>query len=172
MPKKLIMINGTMGSGKSACCRELSSLLDADWLDGDWCWRPEPLCLADGKKELALRNISLLLRYYLTRSARETVVFCWVMHRQEIIDSLMERLSGVELEPCFFTLLPCREELIARLEKDVEAGAREPVIIGRALDHLPGYAAQNTVKIDNSHLTPRETAEKIMSLAAIRQQPA
>ena len=159
--KKLIFINGTMGSGKTATARELRKLLDADWLDGDWCWIPQALCLTEEKKALALENIGLLLRYELRRGEKDALIFSWVMHRQEIIDELLEKLAGEEFEPHFFTLLPDVETLRRRLRGDVDRGLREPFIIGRAIGHLPGFAAQRTVKIDNSDLTPRETAEKI-----------
>ncbi len=162
--KKLIMINGTMGSGKTATSRELQKLLAADWLDGDWCWIPQALCLTEEKKTLALDNIGLLLRYELRHGERDTLIFCWVMHRQEIIDAVMSRLEGLLFEPHFFTLLPDETTLRSRLQGDVDRGLREPVIIGRAINHLPGFAAERTVKIDNSRLTPRETAEAIARL--------
>ena len=42
--KRLIFVNGTMGAGKTATCRELKKLLPpCAFLDGDWCWDMEPL---------------------------------------------------------------------------------------------------------------------------------
>ena len=37
--KRLYMIGGPMGVGKTAACRQLQQLLDRSvFLDGDWCW--------------------------------------------------------------------------------------------------------------------------------------
>jgi tRNA uridine 5-carbamoylmethylation protein Kti12 len=39
MKKKLIIINGVPGVGKSTVSKELhKSLPKSVWLDGDWCW--------------------------------------------------------------------------------------------------------------------------------------
>ncbi|NFM11999.1 nucleotide kinase, partial [Clostridium botulinum] len=38
MIKKLIIVNGTMGVGKSTICENLHKTLpNSAWLDGDWC---------------------------------------------------------------------------------------------------------------------------------------
>ena len=37
--KRLYMIGGPMGVGKTAACRQLQQLLDRSvFLDRDWCW--------------------------------------------------------------------------------------------------------------------------------------
>lgn len=41
--KRLIVVNGPMGVGKTAVCRQLVRLCaPAAFLDGDWCWMLEP----------------------------------------------------------------------------------------------------------------------------------
>ena len=41
--KKLILINGTMGAGKTTTCQELLKILQPSvFLDGDWCWKMHP----------------------------------------------------------------------------------------------------------------------------------
>ena len=40
--------------------------------------------------------IAFLLGQFLRCSAYETVIFCWVLHQQEIVDSLLRRLITVE----------------------------------------------------------------------------
>jgi len=43
MKKKLIIINGTMGVGKSTISKALyKNLENSVWLDGDWCWMMNP----------------------------------------------------------------------------------------------------------------------------------
>ena len=42
--KRLYMIGGPMGVGKTAACRQLQQLLDRSvFLDRDWCWGCPPL---------------------------------------------------------------------------------------------------------------------------------
>ena len=84
--KRLIFINGTMGAGKTTVCQELKKLLPpCAFLDGDWCWDMEPFLVTEETKAMVQENIVFLLRRFLACSAYENVIFCWVMHRQEIL---------------------------------------------------------------------------------------
>ena len=88
--KRLIFINGTMGAGKTTVCQELKKLLPpCAFLDGDWCWDMEPFLVTEETKAMVQENIVFLLRRFLACSAYENVIFCWVMHRQEILDNLL-----------------------------------------------------------------------------------
>ncbi|MCI9578727.1 MAG: AAA family ATPase, partial [Oscillibacter sp.] len=41
--KRLYLIGGPMGVGKTAACRELQRRLNRSvFLDGDWCWDANP----------------------------------------------------------------------------------------------------------------------------------
>ena len=41
--KKLYIIGGTMGVGKTSVCQQLkASLINSVFLDGDWCWDANP----------------------------------------------------------------------------------------------------------------------------------
>lgn len=41
--KRLYLIGGAMGVGKTAACRELQNRLERSvFLDGDWCWDMRP----------------------------------------------------------------------------------------------------------------------------------
>lgn len=62
-PKRLIVINGTMGVGKSATARALADLLQPCFhLDGDWCWAMSLFAPTEADKALVRSNISHLLR--------------------------------------------------------------------------------------------------------------
>ena len=53
--KRLIMVNGPMGVGKTAVCRRLVRLCaPAAFLDGDWCWMLEPFAVTPQTKALVL----------------------------------------------------------------------------------------------------------------------
>jgi broad-specificity NMP kinase len=66
--KELIIINGTMGIGKSVTCKELNRKLDKSvWLDGDWCWMMNPFIVNDENKQMVEDNIMhqrLILKSY------------------------------------------------------------------------------------------------------------
>ena len=83
--KRLYMIGGPMGVGKTAACRQLQQLLDRSvFLDGDWCWDAHPFQATEETQEMVLENISFLLDNFLRCSAYDHVIFCWVLHRREI----------------------------------------------------------------------------------------
>ena len=64
------------------------------FLDGDWCWDMEPFLVTEETKAMVQENIVFLLRRFLACSAYENVIFCWVMHRQEILDNLLPAGAG------------------------------------------------------------------------------
>lgn len=117
--KKLIIINGTMGVGKTSVCKKLLEQLDhAVWLDGDWCWMMNPWDFSDENKEMVIKNITYLLNSYLANSSYEYVLFCWVIHEQAILDMLLERLHEHEYELYTISLLCNRKKLEENFIKD------------------------------------------------------
>ena len=79
--KNLILINGTMGAGKTTVSRALQKILpDAVFLDGDWCWDADPFLVTEETKRMVMENITFLLAQFLDCSAYQNVIFCWVMH--------------------------------------------------------------------------------------------
>ena len=130
--KRLYMIGGPMGVGKTAACRQLQQLLDRSvFLDG-----------------------------FLPCSSYDHVIFCWVLHRREIWEDLLRRLT----EPYVLravSLVCTPETLRSRLEGDILAGKRIPDVLDRSLAYLPLYDALDIRHLDVTALTPRETAECI-----------
>lgn len=79
--KKLIIINGTMGVGKTTTSLELQKILPQNvFLDGDWCWSMEPFVVNDETKTMVMNNITYLLNNFIRCSEYENIIFCWVMH--------------------------------------------------------------------------------------------
>ena len=117
--KTLYLIGGPMGVGKSAVGQCLKRMLPrAVLLDGDWCWDADPFVVTEETKRMVLSNIRFLLNSFLRCSEYESVVFCWVMHRQEIIEDI---LSGLDLSGCrtvSVSLTASPEALRARLGRD------------------------------------------------------
>lgn len=68
--KHLILINGTMGVGKTATSKELCKILPQNvFLDGDWCWDSHPFIVTSEIKEMVTNNIIYLLNNFLACSA-------------------------------------------------------------------------------------------------------
>lgn len=163
--KKLYMIGGTMGVGKTAVSQALKKLLDrAVFLDGDWCWDADPFVVNDETKEMVVRNICFLLNSFLRCGAYENVVFCWVMHEQGIRDGILSRLDLTGCEVKAVSLVCSQRALRARLEKDIAAGIRQPDVTERSLRRLPLYELLDTVNVDTTDLTPEEAADLIAAM--------
>ena len=160
--KRLIFVNGTMGAGKTATCRELKKLLPpCAFLDGDWCWDMEPFQVTAETKAMVQENIAFLLGQFLRCSAYETVIFCWVMHQREIIQELLARLPLEGVEVRAVSLLATAETLQARIGKDVAAGLRTWDVLERSLQRLPLYQDLPTEKFWVDDLTPQQAAQRL-----------
>ena len=90
--KRLYLVGGTMGVGKTTVCQQLKlELNNSVFLDGDWCWDANPFLVTEETKKMVVDNIAYLLNNFLSCSAYENIIFCWVMHEQSIIDSIMKK---------------------------------------------------------------------------------
>lgn len=166
--KRLILVGGPMGVGKTAACQLLKRRLPrCAFLDGDWCWDMHPFIVTDETRAMVMDNIAHLLSGFLTCSELKNVLFCWVMHEQAILDALLARLP---LEGCTVTsisLVAPPDALRARLQRDVDAGLRTPDVIARSLAYLPKYDMLDTVKLNTGALDAAQTAQEIARLAGL-----
>ena len=163
--KRLYLIGGTMGVGKTTVSKKLEKILDRSvFLDGDWCWEMNPFVVNDETKAMVLDNICYILNNFIKCSVYDNIIFCWVMHEQSIIDSILQRidLNGVEVK--VISLVCDKDSLAKRLEGDISAGIRQSDIIERSAARLPMYEAVSSEKIDISNITPEEAAEIIAGI--------
>lgn len=161
--KKLIIINGTMGAGKTTVCNELLKALSKSvFLDGDWCWNMNPFIVTEETKTMVIDNITHLLKNFLICSEYEYVIFCWVMHQETIFEDILNRLSDVEFKLHKITLMLSKKALQDRLLKDISNNVRTHNIIERSIQRLELYEKMDTVKIDVSLKSPREVAKEII----------
>lgn len=163
--KKLYMIDGTMGVGKTSACQILKQKLDNSvFLDGDWCWDMHPFQVTQETKKMVLENIAFLLNNFIQCSAYENIIFCWVMHEQDIIDDILSRLDTAGCQIRSISFVCSQEALRARLQKDVNMGIRTADVIPRSLERVPMYEKLDSVKIDISGLSPEQAAEMVIGL--------
>ena len=160
--KNLILINGTMGVGKTMTSYNLLKLLpNCVFLDGDWCWYADPWIVNDETKNMVEKNMSFMLNNFLNCSAYENVIFCWVMHTQSMIDMVCSWLETGNHNVYKFSLVCSESALKARLQKDIDDNVRKNDIIERALLNLPNYSEMEIIKIDVSDITPEQAANVI-----------
>ena len=163
--KRLYLIGGPMGVGKTTVCRALQRRLDRSvFLDGDWCWDAHPFQVTEETKAMVMENICFLLNRFLRCSAYDHVIFCWVLHQQAVLDGIRSRLdaSGCEVRPV--SLICTVPALTARLEADIRTGGRQQDALTRSLAYLPLYDKLDTEKLDVSGLTPEEAAACLEAL--------
>lgn len=157
--KRLYLTGGPMGVGKTTVCRALQKKLERSvFLDGDWCWDARPFQVTEETKTMVMENICFLLNNFLRCSVYDHVIFCWVMHRQEILDGLLSRLDTSNCTIRAVSLVCTKEALTARVEQDIRQGRRDADALARSLAYLPLYEAMDTEKLDVSCLTPEEAA--------------
>ena len=165
MMKTLYMIGGTMGVGKTTVCHQLKQdLPNSVFLDGDWCWDASPFQVTDETKAMVTNNICYLLNNFLKCSAYENIIFCWVMHEQSIINSILEKLDTQNCDVKCVSLVANEKTLCERLSMDVERGIRSEDVIERSIARIPMYQTLNTIKIDTNEKTVAVIANEIKQL--------
>lgn len=154
-----------MGAGKTTVCRLLRDRMQpAVFLDGDWCWDMKPFLVCEETRRMVVENICALLNNFLRCSVYKTVLFCWVMHEQSIVDSILERLDLNRVHFRLFTLTLTESALRRHLAADLDAGLRTPDVVERSVERLPLYARMVSEKIDVSERTAEEAADIIAAL--------
>lgn len=163
--KTFYCIGGTMGVGKTAVSQQLKlQLHNSVFLDGDWCWDAHPFQVTEETKAMVLDNICAVLNNFLQCSAYENVIFCWVMHEQSIIDTILSRLNTADCRVVTVSLLCSETELLRRLHRDIAAGIRTEDVVARSLPRLPLYQTLDTIKVDTTGKSAAEVAAEIAAL--------
>ena len=150
-----------MGVGKTTVCQKLYNQLNgAVWLDGDWCWLMHPFIVSEENKQMVQDNINHILSNYLKNSSFTYVIFSWVIHQEEIFNSILNGLQEFEFEVYKITLICSRMELEKRMMQDGRAFEN----IKQSLARLDLYKNMDTLKIDTTNLTIDEIVGKICSI--------
>lgn len=163
--KKLFLIGGTMGIGKTSICQRLKDeLSNSVFLDGDWCWYANPFQVTEETKAMVLDNICYILNNFIHCSAYDNIIFCWVMHEQAIIDKIIGGLDVVACSVKSISLIANESNLKNRLMEDISIGIRTDDIIKRSIDRIPLYEKLNTIKIDTNNKTIQMISDEIKKL--------
>ncbi len=156
--KHVYLIGGPMGIGKSTICNQLNQELDHSvFLDGDWCWNMDPFIVNQDTKNMVLDNITHCLNNFIHTPGIENIIFCWVMHKQDIIDQIIQKLDTEGVDIHLISLICEKEELIKRMLID----RRDNQTIRKSLQYLELYKDLDTQKIDVTTLDVQKTIDKI-----------
>lgn len=156
--KHVYLIGGPMGIGKSTICNQLNQDLDHSvFLDGDWCWNMDPFIVNQDTKNMVLDNITHCLNNFIRTPGIENIIFCWVMHKQDIIDQIIQKLDTEGVDIHLISLICEKEELIKRMLID----RRDNQTIRKSLQYLELYKDLDTEKIDVTTLDVQKTIDKI-----------
>ena len=154
-----------MGIGKTTVCQYLKKeLCICVFLDGDWCWDASPFQVTDETKSVVLDNITHVLNNFIRCSAYENIIFCWVMHEQSIIDTILKKLDLSDCRVRSISLIAGEKVVRERIASDIAKGIRTPDAVERSLARLPLYQKLNTIKIDTTGKSVPEISVEIRSL--------
>ncbi len=154
-----------MGIGKTTVCQYLKKeLFNSVFLDGDWCWDASPFQVTDETKSVVLDNITHVLNNFIRCSAYENIIFCWVMHEQSIIDTILKKLDLSDCRVRSISLIAGEKVVRERIASDIAKGIRTPDAVERSLARLPLYQKLNTIKIDTTGKSVPEISVEIRSL--------
>lgn len=163
--KRIYLIGGTMGVGKTTVCQALKRELPRSvFLDGDWCWDASPFQVTEETKAMVLDNICHVLNNFLHCSAYDHIIFCWVMHQQAIIDAILSGLDAGACDARCVSLTAGEAAVRERLAADIARGIRAPDALERSLSRLPLYRSLDTVKIDTTGKSVQAIAGEIAAL--------
>ncbi len=163
MQKKLIFISGTIGTGKTTLSKKLvHSIPDSVMLDGDWCFQQGTNWhFDDDTKQMAINNIIHILNNYLANPNFECIIFSWALHKQEIIDQILNSIDYNNVDFYHFTLM-CDEttlekRIISRFQqKEKELGIPyersdvQKMLLG-AIKKMPFYFTNDAIKLDSNN---------------------
>lgn len=154
-----------MGVGKTAVSRQLiENLPNCVFLDGDWCWDSNPFVCSEETKKMVIENICFMLNQFIKCSAYENIVFCWAMHEQYIIDSILERIDKTNCDLKLISLICNEDTLRERLEEDIQTGVRTRDVIARSVARISLYEKLRTMKIQTDGRSIEELVSEIEGL--------
>lgn len=162
--KKLIIINGTPGVGKSTVSKLLNQEIEnSAWLDGDWCWMMNPFIVNEENKAMVESNIYHHLNNYLKNSSLKVIIFSWVIGHDQLMDKIISNID-IDSEYTYKITLMCDDDILRqRLHTDDRSMER----IENSIERQKNYHLMNTVKIDTSKLSIEETMKEIGAIIGI-----
>lgn len=157
--KKLIIITGAPGVGKTTLCKELFKKIEGSaWLDSDWCWMINPwTAKTHVQKEYVEQTFTRILRGYLLNESTNTIIFSWVIKSKRQLEIILEPLADIDMKVYKIALICNVDAHKERMKLD----NRRAEQVNTCYDMEPYYQLEAEV-IDISELSVEQTLEKIL----------
>ena len=150
-----------MGVGKTTVAEALTRRLENSvMLDGDWCWWMHPWVFNDENRRMVVANIRYVLQSYIDNSGFETIIFCWVMDEQQIINDICD---GLTMEKVIFICISLIADE-ATLARNFEVGNRDTRALSDSLSRLEKYNRIDSVKIQETGKNAEDVTQEILGV--------
>lgn len=159
----LLVLIGPNGVGKSTCAANLvQKLSNSIRVDSDWCRAMNPFSLTVETKKMVTENMYCLLKNGLSCPDINYVIFTYSLHgeRKEMFEMVMGNLKKTHSFRLRIVILTATEEILrkrglkdGRDAERIERGVRNTA-------HF--YDDMKEIKVDTTHLSEDEVAEKII----------
>ena len=167
--KKLIIILGPNGVGKSTVAAELMRMLpNSAFIDSDSLRMMNPAGNSVELIRIQKANILAVMSNYFSSAMIEHVIFPYGLHghRKQMLEDIIRGICNkFDIEICTIVLTCSEEENVRRMKLD----GRDPDRIKRAIEvSRLEYDNIKNSKIDTTSLTPKETALTIIDAIKIK----
>ena len=161
--KKYIIINGTMGAGKSTIGRRIAELLGrAAFIDGDFVIEMHPHIDEKHTKPIQRDNILHLSKNYYNFDMCDSVVLSWIMGVVGT-DMIISEISKLNFRIYHFVLTCNTEVLTQRWRNDNTADWRTDENLNMAIEILNDFNKRtDCIFIDTSELSVDMAAKEII----------
>lgn len=158
MQKKLIIVNGPPGIGKTTTCKKLHQLLQRSvWLDGDWCWMSNPWTVTEETKRMAENNMAFLLNSFLSCSEYDFILYSWIFRSDEVFRKILDKLQSNDFLLYKYTLTCSQNVFLKRLE---DAG-RDKRQFSMCIESLYQCESTESENIDTTYSSGEEVARTL-----------
>ena len=164
--KRLILVCGANGIGKSTACKHLVEIFPASaYIDSDYCRYMNPFSFSQEEVDVVVSNISNMMINFFRLATINNVIFQYGFHgvRKQIFKEILLQLdkNGIVYEFCPVILVCSLEENIRRMRNDNRDAER----IDRAIANTRAiYDELDYPRIDVTQLSPQKTAGKIKEI--------
>ena len=164
--KKYIVINGTMGAGKTVVGRRIAELLGRSaFIDGDFVIELHPYVDHTETFEIQKDNIVHMSKNYYNFDKCDTVVLSWIMGEARASKTILE-VSKLNYQVHHFILTCTKEVLAKRWALDNVNDWRTDENLAMAIEMLDQFNARcDCTFVDTSGLSVDMVAKKIIELA-------
>lgn len=163
--KKIIIINGPMGVGKTTIGKLLCTKLNRSaFLDGDWCFDLHPFVATKETKKMAIDNITHMIRNYMNCSECEYIIFNWLIDQERVYKDILEAISDLHYKLYQITLTCSATALEKRWYNDKINDWRIESWLEISKKSLSYFENLETLKVDTSDNTPEYIVKKIYDL--------